>query len=45
MFVFLSNFGSILEDFFATSAMTAIGAAFLVIISLLTLFLMRYFEK
>ncbi len=45
MLNFFSNIGGALEDFFATSAMTVIGVVFLVVITLLILLIIRYYEK
>jgi len=45
MFTFLDNFFGVLEDFFATSAFTFVGFVFLIIITLLTLYVMHTYEK
>lgn len=45
MFEFFNNISSVLEDFFATSAFTFIGFIFLIVITLLTLYVMHTYEK
>ncbi len=45
MIEFITNIAYAVEDFFTTSAATAIGAVFIVVISVLILLLMKYFEQ
>lgn len=45
MIDFITNIANSIEDFFATSAATAIGAVFLIVITVLILLLIKYFEQ
>lgn len=45
MFEFFNNLSSVLEDFFATPAFTFIGFVFLIVITVLTLYVMHVYEK
>ncbi len=45
MIDFITNIAYSIEDFFATSAATAIGAVFLGVITVLILLLIKYFEQ
>ena len=45
MFEFINNIALSIENFMATPIATAIGAVFLVVFSVVILYLIRYFEK
>lgn len=45
MFEFLNNIALEIENFMTTPIATAIGAVFLVVFSVLILYLIKYFEK
>ena len=45
MLEFLNDIAISIEDFMATPIATAIGAAFLVVFSVLILYLIKYFEQ
>ena len=45
MLEFFNNLAIEIENFMATPTATAIGAAFLVVFSVLIMYLIKYFEK
>lgn len=45
MFEFINDIALSIEEFLTTPIATAIGAVFLVVLSVLILYLIKYFEK